>query len=89
MLPKFLENIVILCFESRFSEQNSVIRLKSNIFAHPQISGLATPLVVRAFYFTLRCLGNFKTSGRVVGRLACAPATTRLTPQLVGISVEL
>jgi len=24
--PKFLENIVILCFERRFSKQNSVIR---------------------------------------------------------------
>ena len=31
MAPKFLENIVILCFEGRFSKQNSVIRLKSNI----------------------------------------------------------
>ena len=30
-LPKFLENIVILCFEKRFSKQNSAIRLKSNI----------------------------------------------------------
>ena len=29
--PKFLENIVIFCFEKRFSKQNSVIRLKSNI----------------------------------------------------------
>jgi len=32
MSPKFLENIVILCFEKRFSKQNSVIRLTSNIF---------------------------------------------------------
>jgi len=31
-LPKFLENIVILCFERRFSKQNSVIRLKLNIW---------------------------------------------------------
>jgi len=31
MPPKFLENIVILCFERRFSKQNSVIRLKLNI----------------------------------------------------------
>jgi len=31
MSPKVLENIVILCFEMRFSKQNSVIRLKSNI----------------------------------------------------------
>jgi len=28
--PKFVENIVILCFERRFSKQNSVIRLKLN-----------------------------------------------------------
>ena len=33
MPPQFLENIVILCFEKRFSEQDSVIRLKSNILA--------------------------------------------------------
>jgi len=38
----FLENIVILCFERRFSKQNSVIRLKSNILA-PLSFGLATP----------------------------------------------
>jgi len=31
--PKFLENIVILCFERCFSKRNSVIRLKSNILA--------------------------------------------------------
>jgi len=42
MPPKFLENIVILCFERHFSKQNNVIRLKSNI--PPQIFGLATPL---------------------------------------------
>ena len=34
----------------------------------------------------LICLGNFKTSGCLVGRPTCAPATTRLTPQLVGTS---
>jgi len=33
MPPKFLENIVILCFERRFSKQNIVIGLKSNILA--------------------------------------------------------
>jgi len=43
MPPNFLENIVILCFERRFSKQNSVIGLKSNILA-PKIFGLATPL---------------------------------------------
>jgi len=31
-------------------------------------------------------LGNFNTSGCLVGRPTCAPATTRLTPQLVGTS---
>jgi len=30
--PKFVENIVILCFERRFSKQNSVIHLKLNIW---------------------------------------------------------
>jgi len=44
--------------------------------------------VVRGFYFALLWLGNFKTSGCLVGRLTCAPATTRLTLQLVGFSVE-
>ena len=43
-LHKFLEHIVILCFERRFSKQNSVIRVKSNILPPPQIFGLATPL---------------------------------------------
>jgi len=41
--PKFFEIIVILCFEKRFSRQNSVIHLKSNILA-PQNFGLATTL---------------------------------------------
>ena len=51
--PKCLENMVILCFERHFSKQCSVIRPKSNIlappkiyFSPPQISGLATPLLV-------------------------------------------
>ena len=46
MPPKFLEHIVILCFERRYLKQNSVIRLKSNILA-PQIFGLATRLLMR------------------------------------------
>jgi len=41
--PKFLENIVMFCFERRFFKQNNVIRLKSNIFP-PHIFGLAMPL---------------------------------------------
>jgi len=43
--------------------------------------------VVRAFYFALLWLVNFKTTGWLVGRQSDAPATTRLTPQLVEISV--
>jgi len=47
--PPTLENMVILYFERRFSKQNSVIRLKSNIldptiFFPKKIFGLATPL---------------------------------------------
>jgi len=46
--PKVLENIVILFFERRFSKQNSVIRLKSNILPPkkfpPLIFRLTTPL---------------------------------------------
>jgi len=33
--------------------------------------------VVRAFNFVLLWPGNFKTSDCLVGRLTCAPATTR------------
>jgi len=32
--PKFVENIVILRFERRFSKQNHVIRLKLNILVY-------------------------------------------------------
>ena len=34
---KFLENIVILCFQRRFFKQNIVIRLKSNILSPPNL----------------------------------------------------
>ena len=52
--PKFLEN-VILCFERRFSKQNSVIRLKSNILAL-QIFGLAMTLGL--WWFRLNIFAN-------------------------------
>jgi len=38
-LQKFLENIDILCFERRFSKQNSVVRLKSKILRGPKFLG--------------------------------------------------
>jgi len=50
--PKVLENIVILCFERRFSKQNNVFHLKSNIWPPQKIFGpdqtfvLATPLSI-------------------------------------------
>jgi len=37
--PKFLQSMVILRFKKRFSKQNSVIRLKSNILAPPKFLG--------------------------------------------------
>ena len=37
--PKFLETIVILCFERRFSKQNIVIRLQSHILAPDKFLG--------------------------------------------------
>ena len=45
MPPTVLENIVILCFERRFSRQDSVIRLKLNILPLKRF-GLATPLLL-------------------------------------------
>jgi len=36
--PKVLEHIVILCFERRYPQENSINRLKSNILA-PQFLG--------------------------------------------------
>jgi len=63
MPPKFVENIVILCFESFFSKQNSVIRLKSNIsptpvVGSPQIFGLATPLRQGMFSTAVSATGS-------------------------------
>ena len=48
--PQFFKNIVILCFERRFSKQNNVIHLKSNIFA-PR-SKFWSPLNIWAGYAT-------------------------------------
>jgi len=42
MPPKFLEYLVILCFERRYLKQNPVARLQSNIspkIPHPQFLG--------------------------------------------------
>ena len=48
--PKFFENIVILCFERRFSKRNSVIRLKLNILPPPKFwAGYATAQASHTF----------------------------------------
>ena len=47
-LHKFLEYIVVLCFERRYPKQNSFFRLKSNILV-PQIFVLATLLFTSYF----------------------------------------
>ena len=43
--------------------------------------------VVKAIYFALHWVGNFKTSGCLAGRLTYFPVTTELTLQLVGNAV--
>jgi len=54
---KFLENVVILCFERRFSKQNSVIRLKSYILPPPKFwAGYATGHQVQCNVPTLEAL---------------------------------
>jgi len=55
---KVLENIGILCVERRFSRQNSVIRLKSNILA-PPIFRLAMPLVGKFVDLVIFCYRYF------------------------------
>ena len=39
MTPQIFRNIVMLCFERRFSKQNSITRLKSNILAPHKLFG--------------------------------------------------
>ena len=41
--PKFVECLVIVCFERRYPKQNTVARLQSNILRHPTLwAGYAT-----------------------------------------------
>jgi len=51
----FLENVVILCFERRFSKQNSVIRLKSNTLPPTNFwAGYATAFANSGLELTFR-----------------------------------
>ena len=64
--PNVLEDIVILCFERRFSKQNSIIHLKSSILARSkffgpsQIFGLATPLCPNSERFVKALNGKLR-----------------------------
>jgi len=68
--PKFLEHIIILCFKRRFSKQNSVIRLKSNILA-PKFLGWprhwckCSYMLSRDLFVTCRCCAANSTAGVV------------------------
>jgi len=44
MVPKFLEFLVVLCFERRFPQKSTVARLKSKNLA-TQNFGLATSII--------------------------------------------
>jgi len=64
---KFLEPIVFMCFERRFSKQNNVIRQKSNILAPKKNFGLATSLLrykfAKIFYSAFHQLQLFNAGG--------------------------
>jgi len=64
--PKFLKRIVILYFQRRFSKQNRIILLKSDILASPKI--FCHPPISWAGYATVTKAKNQKT-----------PITERLT----------
>jgi len=59
-----------LCFEKRFSKQNSVIRVKSNILP-PQISGRATPLVRGGIEFCLTLITTYAMKKKTVAKKLC------------------
>jgi len=64
--PNILENIVIFCFKRRFSKQNSVIRLKSNILAPPKFLGWLRHSCVVTQKNTSFSTGNASLSNRAV-----------------------
>ena len=74
---KFLENIVILCFERPFSKQNSVIRLESNIV--PPLNFWATGTIL-SILLLISCLLTVLIVHFVTDRLwkewYCSQATT-------------
>jgi len=56
--PKLLENILNLCFERRFSKQNSIIRLKSNILPPQKILGWLRHCRCRSSYPLVKFLSE-------------------------------
>jgi len=81
--PKFLENIDILCIERRFSKQNSVIRLKSNIlaskfFAPPNFwagyaTGVGLSWLTKCLTWTFWLTGGAGTKPSKPGLSLCTP----------------
>jgi len=81
---KFLENIVILCFERRFSKQNVVIRLQSNILASPkifapQIFGLATSLLCELAFSILLNIKRKRLPCEIDMRIALPETKPRIS----------
>jgi len=54
MTPKFVEHIVILCFEGWYPQKNRVIHLKSNILTPPNFFAPANFVGPKKFLGWLR-----------------------------------
>ena len=79
------------CFLWRIRTPNALVRRHSNSDYIPNSCVTCFWLHAQVYwrfvvYLNITERSNFKTSGCLVGRPTCAPATTRLTPQLVGTS---
>jgi len=89
MPPKFLENIVIMCFERRCSKQNRVIRLKSsispptNFWAGYPTAVIRSSDVNNAVYCIAVAYSSF-TKIHVVKQVVCTDVKVRAEPTVPG-----
>ena len=93
---KYLEHIVILCFERRFSKQNCAIRLKSNILVSPKYFGplkflgwlrhLVCALRLAAASVQQRPLRSLKTPQKYC--LGCFTVVDMKSNHLLGFSLQ-
>jgi len=58
ILPKFLEHIVVLCFERRYPKQNSVNSFLPNSFDPLFLAGYATGFIERLMRAAKKVLGS-------------------------------